>query len=596
MSHSPPVPLTKKYHLWGYEGVNFVRDPVTDTMLLQGPKEYEISGKPIPSLFKHVFTDILQLTEMPQIREQTDLSREYSFVETAKSEKMADHPTYSSILTFVKSIGIVTSTEGKDLLLHSHGQLSVEEIYKLFYDYEHDKFNICDIVVYPTTQEHIKDLYRLTSKYKEVKLIPYGGGTNVTGCLLIPSLPNSQIVISVDLSRFNKLLHIDTRSNFAIFQSGITGKELETQLHKHGFTSGHEPDSYEFSTLGGWIATNASGMKRGKYGNIEDIVIDFDVVNELTIGTTSSNLKPTRVRHSHGSEIKNMYFGHEGNFGIVTNVTIKVYPLPEVKKYNSLVFKTMSDGIAFLKDVNLNNLAPASLRLVDNNQFKLGQSLKPKKTWFKAILDKIVKFFLFYWYCFNINTMVATTIVMEGNKDNVKHQESMLIKTAKKYGGIVGGAENGRAGYNLTQAIAYIRDLFNSYGIICETFETSVEWDNIQKMTAAIDATIKAETAKSKTKYFISHRITQMYSTGVAVYYTFAIYNSTIDEYKRCEAAMRKTMIANGGSISHHHGVGKIKAKELDQFVNPSTSTAIKAFKNIIDPQGVFVAGNNHCA
>ena len=179
------------------------------------------------------------------------------------------------------------------------------------------------------------------------------------------------MIVSMDLSRLNKILWIDPTNLMACIQAGAVGRHIEEQLAQHGFTLGHEPDSIEFSTLGGWIATYASGMKKNRYGNIEDLVLDVHVV------TARGELSRSAVapRESVGLDAMRFVFGSEGNLGIITHAVVKIFPLPEVQRYDSLLFPSFEQGVSFLYDLTRQATPPASVRLVDNLQFQLSQTL-----------------------------------------------------------------------------------------------------------------------------------------------------------------------------------------------------------------------------
>ena len=233
-----------------------------------------------------------------------------------------------------------------------------------------------DLVVFPETVEQVTAIVEQATQH-DVCLVPYGGGTNVTDALRCPA-DEQRMIVSVDLRRLNRILWIDPVNQMACIQAGAVGRNIQAQLAEDGFTLGHEPDSVEFSTLGGWIATHASGMKKNRYGNIEDLVLDVHVVTAR--GALSRGNESPAPRESAGIDPRRWLFGSEGTLGIITHAVVKIFPLPEVEKYDALLFPTFEHGVAFLHDLTREGTPPASVRLVDNLQFQLSQMLKPKAT------------------------------------------------------------------------------------------------------------------------------------------------------------------------------------------------------------------------
>lgn len=244
-------------------------------------------------------------------------------------------------------------------IMHSHGAC-LQEIWQLRYT----KIpKVADVVIYPSSTEETERLVQLANKHSVV-LVPYGGGTNVTKSLQLDE-EETRMIVSVDTTRMNSILWVDKENNTAAAGAGIMGQDLERGLKKYGLCTGHEPDSSEFSTLGGWISTRASGMKKNTYGNIEDIVLNITYVTPT--GTYKKNSLWPRI--SSGPDMSHFVMGSEGNYGIVTEVTMRVRPIPQAKIFDSLVFHNYEVGIKFMQAVSQTNSWPSSLRLVDNTQF-----------------------------------------------------------------------------------------------------------------------------------------------------------------------------------------------------------------------------------
>lgn len=264
-------------------------------------------------------------------------------------------------------------------------------------------------------------------------------------------------IAALDTSQMNRMLWLDRGNMTACFESGIIGQDLERELKAEGLTVGHEPDSYEFSSLGGWIATRASGMKKNIYGNIEDLVVQVKMVT--TRGVLERKCFAPRL--SCGPDFNQVILGSEGTLGVVTEVVLKVSKMPAVRMYGSLVFPYFGAGVKCLREVAAKKCQPSSIRLIDNDQFKFGQALKSRATFFASIVEGMKKAYLTKFKGFDVHKMCVATLLFEGDEKDVKRQQKLINKIAEKYGGIPAGAVNGERGYVLTFIIAYIRVSFN---------------------------------------------------------------------------------------------------------------------------------------
>lgn len=565
-------------HKWGYADTKFVVNP-DKTVSLTGNR-YSLCGYRM----KHF---------LPYVESMLDLELD---LEDIKEEN--SHPVVPAAFTNEKFCAAVKNTfsdsqysfDDRERLIHSHGQTSTDEVYKVLYG---SIPRVVDMVYYCQSEEDAQTIISLAKEY-DVCLVPYGGGTSVSNALQLPS-NETRMIVSVDMLRMNKIEWIDKENFLACAQAGITGKKLEELLAEEGFMSGHEPDSVEFSTLGGWIATNASGMKKNRYGNIEQIV------QNLTMITPEGTLEQleTMPRTSMGMQPQQLLLGNEGNIGLITKAVIKIHKLPQVQKYGSIVFPDFESGVKFLYKLTREGIPPSSIRLVDNVQFRWGLALKPEPTFFAAILDRIKKFYLLKIKKFDPLKLAATTLVMEGSAFEVSHQEKSAYSIAKQFGGIPGGSENGRRGYLLTYCIAYIREFLTGFHIIGETFETSVPWDKIQDVYRGVSEMVdkKHQEFHLPGKSYISYRITQTYHTGVCIYFMYGFCTKGISSpekiFSKIEHSLRQTIIDNGGSISHHHGVGKLRKGFMKDTMSPASIQMLKHLKQATDPNNIFGIQNN---
>jgi alkyldihydroxyacetonephosphate synthase len=561
---------------WGFRDSAFTVRP-NGSVLLTGSR-YALSGVELPDL-------------LPWIRQV--MAVDFPAGDIHASGYPPDVPAARASPGFLGAVSEIlpadaVSSDPLVRLRHGHGH-TLEEMYALRYGRLE---RVPDLVVYPATDEEVTALVEAAARH-DVCLVPYGGGTNVTDALRCPA-EEERTIVSVDLARMNRILWIDPVNLMACIEAGAVGRHLQAGLSRHGFTMGHEPDSVEFSTLGGWIATHASGMKKNRYGNIEDLVLDVHVV------TARGALSRPAVapRESVGIDPRRWMFGSEGALGIITRAVVKVFPLPEVARYDAVLFPTFEAGVAFLYDLTRTAVPPASVRLVDNLQFQLSQTLKPRSAGLRGALRRAEKLFVTRVRGFDPRRMVACTLLYEGSRRGVREEEAAVRRLARRHGGMRAGAENGRRGYQLTFGIAYIRDFVMSHYILGESFETSVPWSGVLALCENVKGRLAAEHAARGLpgRPFVTCRVTQVYQTGVCVYFYFGFYHKGVERpaeiFAELERAARDEILRSGGSLSHHHGVGKLRSGFLPRVFSPAALEWAAEVKRAVDPGNLFGIAN----
>jgi alkyldihydroxyacetonephosphate synthase len=574
----PSVPESdaESFDVWGFDDTRFRVNPSGDVEV--SGSRYELSGKTLPSLFRW-FQSVIDVTLDPadtrptQYGQGIPASRAPQALRDALAECLAPDQI---------------SDDDDQRLRHGHGHTQ-EEMYVIKFE---SIARIPDLVVWPIDEDQVVAVMALAEKL-DACLIPFGGGTNVTDALRCP-VDEERPIISIDMRRMNRVLWIDAKNRTACIQAGAVGRHVMEQLAAHGFTMGHEPDSVEFSTLGGWISTNASGMKKNRYGNIEDIVLDFNLV------TPGGKLERSGIapRESVGVDARRFILGSEGSFGVITQAIVRLFPLPEVQEYGSVLFPSFEQGVGFMYDLAMTSDVPASVRLVDNLQFQFGAALKPAPGRLGKWMSKLQKLWVLNVLGFKVDKMVVCTLVFEGERDEVRRQEATVYRIAQKHGGFKAGPENGRRGYQLTFSIAYIRDFVMNHWVLAESFETSMPWDRVLDLCERVKARVLDEHRKRDLpgKPFISCRVTQVYPTGVCVYFYMAYYYKGVDNpshvFSEMERAARTEILAAGGSLSHHHGIGKHREKFLPQIMSAESLEWNRRAKRAVDPDNLFAAGN----
>ncbi|ESP02962.1 hypothetical protein LOTGIDRAFT_230434 [Lottia gigantea] len=580
INEAPTIPKRRqellKWNGWGYKDSKFTVSK--DSQIELSGERYRLSGKKLPHL-KDWISAVIGVNLDYRAPAQGEITA-------------ADIPIpikHEEFIDDVKRAGISFSDDCQDRLFRAHGH-TLHEIFRLR---EGTFERIPDLVVWPDNHNEVVNVVELACKYNVV-IIPFGGGTTVSGALECPPL-EQRMIVSLDTSQMNKILWVDEKNLTVHAECGIIGQDLERFLAEKGYCTGHEPDSMEFSSLGGWVATRASGMKKNIYGNIEDMIVHIKFVTPR--GVMEKNCQVPRI--SAGPDIHHFILGSEGTLGIVTEVTIKIRPLPQCKKYGSIVFPEFQNGVGCLREIAKQRCAPASIRLMDNEQFQFGHALKPEdSSILSSFLDGLKKFYITKLKGFDPQKLSVATLLFEGTKEEVAAQEKRVYEIAANFGGLPAGADNGERGYMLTFSIAYIRDLALEYYVVAESFETSVPWDRCLDLCQNVKERLHRECKDRGVQFppYVTCRVTQTYDAGACVYFYFGFnyrgISNPVHLYETIEGCARDEVLANGGSISHHHGVGKVRKRWLKKTVGDVGLGAMKALKAYIDPQNIF--GNDN--
>ncbi|MGH0152141.1 UNVERIFIED_CONTAM: hypothetical protein FKN15_021962 [Acipenser sinensis] len=490
----------------------------------------------------------------------------------------------------LKGTAIPFSCETEDRIFRAHGHC-LHEVFAL----REGKFErVPDLVVWPNCHKDVEKIVELACKHN-ICVMPFGGGTSVSNAVECPS-DEKRTILSLDTSQMNRILWIDEKNLTAHVEAGIVGQDLERLLNESGYCTGHEPDSMEFSTLGGWVATRASGMKKNIYGNIEDLVVHIRMVTPR--GVIEKSCQGPRM--STGPDIYHFIMGSEGTLGVVTEVTIKIRPIPEYQKYGSVVFPNFDQGVACLREVAKQRCAPASIRLMDNEQFQFGHALKPQvSSIFTSFLDGLKKFYITKFKGFEPNQLCVATLLFEGDREKVLQHEKQVYDIAAKFGSLLCHSDPGERNFKISfknqiHCASFVIDLGMDYYVIGESFETSVPWDRVLDLCSNVKERIIRECKEKGVQFppLSTCRVTQTYDAGACVYFYFAFnyrgLSDPIHVYDQIEHAAREEILANGGSLSHHHGVGKLRKHWLQETISDVGLGMLRSVKEYVDPNNIF--------
>ena len=435
--------------------------------------------------------------------------------------------------------------------------------------------NVPDIVVYPTDKTQIENLIKYADN-NGIKVYVHAGGSSVTRGTEAMISPN----IMIDISKnFNKVLAFNEVNQTITVQPGISGPQLEDILNHAPenfgttlrYTCGHFPQSFEYSCVGGWVVTRGSGQNSTYYGCAADIVLKQEYATP--IGTIKSDGAP---RKATGPDVDQIMMGSEGCFGILTEVTLKVFRLSKKHKKFSFMFPTWEDGMAVMREVMQGEFGhPSAFRLSDAEETDMMSHMygiigSPLEPLLAAKGYKQHSRCLLLGFC-------------DGESGFQRNVYRNIRKIARKYHGLY------LTGYVTTSwefSDPYLRDTIQDYGIIIDTLECAVNWDNMPKVHDEVRAVVKAWPNAICTCH-ISHS----YPQGANLYFIFIIKTTDLDAFKKYHSSILEAIMKSGAALSHHHGIGKLFAPYLEGSIGSEQLKLFKALKAYFDPNNTLNPG-----
>jgi alkyldihydroxyacetonephosphate synthase len=471
------------------------------------------------------------------------------------------------------------SAEPLDRVVHARGK-SLRDLVRTRAG---DLGRLPDVVVWPGDEAAVEALLRAALAADAV-VIPFGGGTNISGSLEAPAA-ETRTVVSVDMSRMSRVVEIDEGSRLARVQTGVFGPDLERQLNASGWTVGHFPDSFTHSTLGGWIATRSSGMQSDKYGDVADLTRAVRVV------TPAGVLATRPVPHtSTGPSVREMVLGSEGRLGIITEATVHVHRLPEQRVILGYLFPDWDRALAAMHAIAESEASPSVTRVSDGYETAFSFSTRKDPTPLDRVKSKALTTYLERRRGYDLQTMCLAFIGYEGSKRHVASQRKLVGKIVSRFGGLCIGSSPGELYDQKKFDTPYIRDFLLDRGAPADVSETSASWSRLRPLyDNVMSAAHGAFASLGVTGYVMCH-LSHSYHAGACLYFTFAFNPSgtreAIDEYDVVKQAIQQQFVDSGATLSHHHAVGTEHAQWLAQDISPAGVAMVQALFDGVDPGG----------
>ncbi|MDF0529161.1 FAD-binding oxidoreductase [Tsukamurella sp. 8F] len=423
-----------------------------------------------------------------------------------------------------------------------------------------------DVVVAPESQEQVADLLAVCSAHGLV-LSPYAGGTSVTGGLAVD---RARPAVSLDLRRMTGLIAIDEVSQTASFAAGTRLPEAERLLSAEGFELGHYPQSYEGATVGGCAVTRSAGQSSSGHGRFDDMVVALTLATP--VGTAEVGTAP---KSAAGPDLRQLVLGSEGAFGVVTSVTVRVHPLPVVRRFSGWRFPDFASGSAAMRAIAQGSIRPTVIRLSDEAETGLNLA-NPSAAGAGAAAGGCLM-----------------VLGVEGDEDDVETRYSYLSRRLAESGGTDLGSEPGEHWREGRFRGPYLRDPLLDAGALVETLETVTFWSNLQALKDSVTDAVTGALAAQGTPAVVMCHISHVYPTGASLYFTVVAKALTepVSQWAAAKQAANAAIRAAGASITHHHAVGiDHRAAYLDEIGGVQLA-ALQAVKRALDPEGLCNPG-----
>src|SRR3954468_11403043 len=433
-----------------------------------------------------------------------------------------------------------------------------------------------DAVLLPADADAVQRALEVCSA-ERITVVPWGGGTSVVGGL--DSLRGDcSAVVALDLRRLNRLLEVDADSRTATFQPGIRTPAAEAALAAHGFTLGHVPQSFERASLGGYVVTRSAGQASSGYGRIDDLVVGLRLatpIGELAL--------PSIPGSAAGPDLRRLVLGSEGTIGVVTEVTLRVRPIPATRRYEGWMMPSWDRGLDALRELAQRRDHPDITRLSDPDETQISLSLSSSGGLTKRLLAT-------YLPRRGIADGCLVVGGIEGDDDDVRHRRRVTRRVLRSAGAVSLGKRAGRAWEHGRFSGPRLRDAMLDAGVLAETLETAATWRGLPTTYDAVREALQKSLGRSLVGCHVSH----LYETGASLYFTVlaaAEQGREVEQWTAAKRAANDAIVRTGATITHHHAVGTVHRDHVAAEIGDVGIAALRAVKRQLDPAGILNPG-----
>jgi alkyldihydroxyacetonephosphate synthase len=437
-----------------------------------------------------------------------------------------------------------------------------------------------DVVVAPGSVEEVRAVLEACSEAR-VAVVPFGGGTSVVGGVE-PFSDGFDGAVALDLHRLDRVVDFDRASLTATLEAGLLGPEAERRLGEQGVTLGHFPQSFEYSTVGGWVATRSAGQASSGYGRIDELVEGVRLL--APAGEVRSRPMPASAA---GPDLRELVVGSEGVLGVICDATLRVRPVPEVRRYEGWSFRSFAEGRDAFRVMEQADAAPDVARLSDEAETRLafafaagggGAAQKARRAYVRMRGHE--------GGCIAIAGF-------EGEEEDVEQRRLRAGALLRAGGGVRLGRRPGEAWLRTRYAGPYLRDELLDRGLLIDTLETATCWSGLEALYEAVREALRRSLSDAGTPPLVMCHVSHLYRSGASLYFTFLARqtDAPLEQWRAAKSAASEAIVANGGTITHHHAVGRDHSEWMRAEVGEMGLALIRAAKERLDPAGIMNPG-----
>jgi alkyldihydroxyacetonephosphate synthase len=436
-----------------------------------------------------------------------------------------------------------------------------------------------DAVVLPGSADEVAAVLAACGEAR-VAVVPFGGGTSVVGG--VAALHGGlEAAIALDLGRIDSL-STDRRSLTATMGAGLPGRLAEARLQARGLTLGHFPQSFEYGSVGGYVATRSAGQASTGYGRADKLVLGLrmtapagEVVVEPMPGTAA------------GPSLRELIVGSEGAFGVITEATLAVRPLPRARRYEGWSFKDFAAGCEAFRALEHEHAAPDVTRLSDEQETRLATAMSSSG----SVVERAGAAYL---RARGHERGCIVIVGWEGDEHTVAVRASDGARILRAAGGLPLGKRPGRSWLRSRYLGPYLRDVLLGQGVLAETLETATTWSGLIELHDAVTRALQESLRGRGTPPLVGAHVSHLYPAGASLYFTFmarALPGQELDQWRAAKEAASNAIVATGGTITHHHAIGRDHVPWMRDEVGELGIELLRAAKERLDPAGIMNPG-----